>query len=339
MQSFLNPTSSHDHLPRHISVLIRPYVSGHSSQHCLDWLQPNSIFQLLTLALCCPLLPVDQLGLLQRHLFYVLLGAFRRSSLDLLCPSFPTRPPLSEQAILAQGFHSRFWCFGSCWLCSSLSHGASRMDANRCSSRMDLGHPGSRSSVGPVAQCASGGTGAQSVSRFEAGAQAAVKGEPVDLEDHEARDCIEGLGTRTVGSAHVFGGSSQEGQDGGFRVSKCLFSPTRGLGCRRKCENCPSPEFPGSVPDDVAERRVLEDALAKVHEPLLHRSVNWTSAISFASERRSESRRLRKQWPKHSRCRLRERKSWRRRSVGWKVSEPKLQPNQFRNQSSQGTTS
>ena len=138
------------------------------------------------------------------------------------------------------------------------------MDANRCSSRMDLGHPGSRSSVGPVAQCASGGTGAQSVSRFEAGAQAIVKGGPVDLEDHEARDCIEGLGTRTVGSAHVFGGSSQEGQDGGFRVSKCLFSPTRGLGCRSECENCPSPEFPGSVPDDVAERHVLEDALAKV---------------------------------------------------------------------------
>ena len=28
---------------------------------------------------------------------------------------------------------------------------------------------------------------------------------------------------------------------------KCLFSPTRGLGCRSECENCPSPEFPGSV--------------------------------------------------------------------------------------------
>ena len=45
-----------------------------------------------------------------------------------------------------------------------------------------------------VAQCASGSTEAQSVSRFEAGAQAvSVEGGPGDVEDHESevRTCLE----------------------------------------------------------------------------------------------------------------------------------------------------
>ena len=124
------------------------------------------------------------------------------------------------------------------------------MDANRGSSRRDPDHPGSPSSLSAVAQCTPGGTEAQSVSRFEAGAQAAAffEGGPTDVEDHEVRGCVEGVGAGTVGSPHVFGGSSQEGQDGGFnRVSRHHQSPTRGVSCRSECENGSSPGFSGSV--------------------------------------------------------------------------------------------
>ena len=42
---------------------------GLSSQHSLDWLQPHSFFQLLTLVCCCPSLPIDHYGLLQKDVF------------------------------------------------------------------------------------------------------------------------------------------------------------------------------------------------------------------------------------------------------------------------------
>ena len=44
---------------------------GFPSQNSLDWLQPPSFLQLLTLRLCCPFRPIDP-GLLQKHVLYVL---------------------------------------------------------------------------------------------------------------------------------------------------------------------------------------------------------------------------------------------------------------------------
>ena len=60
---FCTPTSFHDQLPRHMSVLLCPPVVGLSSQHGLNFLQ------LLTLVLDCPFLLVDHLGSLQEHFF------------------------------------------------------------------------------------------------------------------------------------------------------------------------------------------------------------------------------------------------------------------------------
>ena len=40
VRSFLHPTSFHDQLPRHMSVLVCPRFSWLASQHRLDWLPP-----------------------------------------------------------------------------------------------------------------------------------------------------------------------------------------------------------------------------------------------------------------------------------------------------------
>ena len=47
----------HNHILRHMSVLVCPRFICISSQCTLDRLQPHSLLQLLTLMLCCPLLP------------------------------------------------------------------------------------------------------------------------------------------------------------------------------------------------------------------------------------------------------------------------------------------
>ena len=99
----------------------------------------------------------------------------------------------------------------------------------------------------------------------------------------------------TFGSPHVFGGSPKEGQDGGInRVSRHHQSATRGVPPEVNVEMV---RLQGSLavlgPDNIVELR------KSVHEPLLHQLGNvLTSARSFASGLRSESRRLRKQWPK-----------------------------------------
>ena len=69
---------------------------------------------------------------------------------------------------------------------------------------MDPDHPGSPSSFSAVAS-------------EDSGAQTAVssKDGPSEVEDHEARGCIDGVGAGTVGSPCEFGRSSQKGQDGG----------------------------------------------------------------------------------------------------------------------------
>ena len=109
---------------------------------------------------------------------------------------------------------------------------------------------GSPSSLSAVAQRTPGGTEAQSVSRFEGGAPAAafIEGGPIEVDDQEARVCVECLGTGTVGSPYVFGGSPQEGQDGGInRVSRHHQSTTRGVSSGSECENGSSPGLSGSV--------------------------------------------------------------------------------------------
>ena len=55
-----------------MSVLVCPSFVGIPSKHSLDWLQPRSFLQLLTLMRRRPSLPIDHPGLLQKHLFYVL---------------------------------------------------------------------------------------------------------------------------------------------------------------------------------------------------------------------------------------------------------------------------
>ena len=71
MQSFLHPSSFHDQLPQHIAVHVCPRFVGLPSQHSLGRLQPQSFHQLFALALCCPFLPLDHPGLLQKHLLHI----------------------------------------------------------------------------------------------------------------------------------------------------------------------------------------------------------------------------------------------------------------------------
>ena len=179
------------------------------------------------------------------------------------------------------------------------------MDANQCSSRMDPDHPGSPSSLSPVAQCASGGTEAQSVSRFEAGAPAvSFKGGPVDVEDHEARDCVEGVGAGTVEARTCLEEVLKKAKTEGSTESRDATSRPPEASLAEA--NAKMVLLQGSLaalgPDDVAERRVLEDALAKVRAraivaPIGQRLDRVREVLRAGG--RSESRRLRKQWPKH----------------------------------------
>ena len=66
VQAFLNPTSFHDQLPRHTSVLICPRLIRLTSQHSLDRLQPYFFFQLRMLVICCPRLPINHPGLVSK---------------------------------------------------------------------------------------------------------------------------------------------------------------------------------------------------------------------------------------------------------------------------------
>ena len=50
-QSVLHPSSFHNQFPRRMSVLVWPRLVGLPSEHSLDWLQPLSFFQLLTVVL------------------------------------------------------------------------------------------------------------------------------------------------------------------------------------------------------------------------------------------------------------------------------------------------
>ena len=122
---------------------------------------------------------------------------------------------------------------------------------------------GSPSSLSAVAQRTPGGTEAQSVSRFEGGSPAAafIEGGPIEIEDQEARVCVECLGTGTVGSPYVFGVSPQEGQDGGINRVRHHQSTTREASLAEV--NAKMVRLQGSLaalgPDDISERRVLED--------------------------------------------------------------------------------
>ena len=178
---------------------------------------------------------------------------------------------MAVSAILAQAIVAQDSRCGKvfCLRCLSLPHGASRMDAK---SRFQQDGPRSSgvarppSVQWPSARQEVPKRSQSAVSKQAVPAAAFIEGGPIEVEDHEVRGCVEGVGAGTVGSPHEFGGSSQEGQDGGFnRVSRHHQSPTRGVSCRSKCENI---SFQGSLaalgPDDIAEWRVLEDALAKV---------------------------------------------------------------------------
>ena len=72
IQSFLHPSFFHNQFPRYIAVIVCPSVVSLPSQHSLDRPQAHSFFQLLTLVLCCPILPTDHPGLFQKHLLHVL---------------------------------------------------------------------------------------------------------------------------------------------------------------------------------------------------------------------------------------------------------------------------
>ena len=79
---------------------------------------------------------------------------------------------------------------------------------------------------------------AQSVSRFEdSGAQAAVSSEdgPSEVEDHEVRGCIKGVGARAIRSPCMSGRSSQEGQDGEFSESRDTSSRPPEVSCGSEC--------------------------------------------------------------------------------------------------------
>ena len=83
IQSFLHPSSFHDQPPHHIPVRVCPRFVGLTPQHSLGGLQPHSFFQLLTLVLCGPFLPIDHPGLLQKHLFLRIAGTLTSTA----CPS------------------------------------------------------------------------------------------------------------------------------------------------------------------------------------------------------------------------------------------------------------
>ena len=143
--------------------------------------------------------------------------------------------------------HCSHVCRGFCLQC--LPHGASWMDANRGPGGLDPDHQGSPSSVSSMAQRTPRCFEAQSVSRFEdSGAQAAVSSEdrPSEVEDHEVRGCIEGVGARAIRSPCMSGRSSQEGQDGEFGVSRYQQPPSGGVCCGSECQNCSARGFFGS---------------------------------------------------------------------------------------------
>ena len=96
----------HDQLPRHMSVFICPHFAGLSSQQSLDWLQPHSFFQLLTLVLGCSSPPTDHLGLIQKHHFHVLRADHSHVHLYLLLKD--QRVPLRPLHAQVTGFaHNR----------------------------------------------------------------------------------------------------------------------------------------------------------------------------------------------------------------------------------------
>ena len=72
VQSFLHPFSSHDQFAHHIAGLVGSTTRWSFFAAWLDWLQPNSFLQFLTLVLGCPCLPKDLPGLRQMHLFHTL---------------------------------------------------------------------------------------------------------------------------------------------------------------------------------------------------------------------------------------------------------------------------
>ena len=111
VQSFLH-LPSYDQFLRHMSVLVCQRFIGFSSQHSLEWLQPRCFFQLLTLVLCCPFLPIHHSGLFQKHLLHILWASLPhvRRHLSFKQQSVPLRPLNASLTLVSMFVLQRFAC-------------------------------------------------------------------------------------------------------------------------------------------------------------------------------------------------------------------------------------